>query len=75
MLYFSVLSGTGQNLQFSSVLKTDSGDYVCFAENVAGLTTASLTLDVQCKYTPVCLFVSKYDCREVCRTSKNRSLV
>ena len=45
-----VFSGAGSTLQFSSVLKTDTGDYVCFAENVAGLTTASLTLDVQCKY-------------------------
>ena len=42
--------GAGSTLRFSTVDKDDSGDYVCFAENVAGLTTSSVTLDVQCEY-------------------------
>ncbi len=54
-----IFAGSGPVLQFSAVRKIDSGDYVCIAENVAGVSTASLTLDVQCKYitenVPTCI--------------------
>ena len=48
-----IFAASGPTLTFDSVKKTDSGDYVCFAENVAGLTTSTVTLDVQCEYLQI----------------------
>ena len=43
-----MLVASGATLTFDDVKKTDSGRYVCYAENVVGLTSGSVTLDVQC---------------------------
>ena len=45
-----MLVASGATLTFDDVKKTDSGRYVCYAENVVGLTSGSVTLDVQCEY-------------------------
>ena len=45
-----MLVASGATLTFDDVKKTDSGRYVCYTENVVGLTSGSVTLDVQCEY-------------------------
>ena len=48
--YVLQISESGSHLRISKLKASDSGIYTCMAENVAGLDTRNITLDVMGKY-------------------------
>lgn len=46
------VSSEGSVLYFNQLSRQDSGIYTCIAQNIEGTATATLTLNVLCKYFP-----------------------